>query len=147
MTTLTRYEPFNEMAPVRDLMERFFSDMWPSTSRAQSLARPLALDMFEAENEVVVKAALPGFTEKDVDVTVEQGNLTIRAHRSEDEDGNGNVRWVHRELWPGEYVRSVILPSGLQPEKAEAEFTNGILILHIPKAESARPKQIKISAK
>jgi HSP20 family protein len=146
---LTRWDPFAEMAPVREMMSRFFDDPYWGTTPMQSAVKPLALDVFETEDAVVVKAALPGFDEKDVDVTIEHGNLTIRARRADATTGNGtdNVRWVHRELWPGEYARSIILPGGLQADKSEATYNGGILTLHVPKAESARPRQIKVQAK
>lgn len=113
----------------------------------QSFTRPLALDMYEAEGEVVVKAALPGFSENDVDGTVENSNITIRARRPEAKAEDANIRWAHRELRAGEYARSSTLSNGLQGDKAEAFFSDGILTLRISKAEAARPRQIKITAK
>ena len=56
-------------------------------------------------------------------------------------------RWLRHELWSGEYARSVTLPDGLEHDRAQASYDHGVLTLHIPKAESAKPKQIKISAK
>lgn len=146
MTTLTRWDPFAEMTPVREMMSRFLEDSyWPA--RPQSYTRPLPMDMYEAENEVIVKAALPGYSEKDVEVTLENGSLTVRAHHVEPDASEGHVRWMHRELWSGDSGRTVILPSGLQGDKATATFTDGILVLSIPKAEAAKPRQIKIIGK
>jgi HSP20 family protein len=146
MTSLTRWDPFTEVSPVREMMDRFFGDgYW--YNRSQTYTRPLALDMYEAEDEIVVKAALPGYGEKDVDVTLENGSLTIRARKVDSVDDGTNVRWVHRELWSGEYARTIILPNGLQSDKSSATFSDGILTLRVPKAEAARPRQIKINAK
>lgn len=146
MTTLTRWGPFTEMSPAHEMMSRFFDEGF-RPARAQSYTRPLAMDMYEAENEIVVKAALPGYSEKDVEVTLENGTLTIRAHHTDVEAADGNVQWMHRELWSGDSGRTVVLPGGLQGEKSTAVYADGVLTLHIPKAEAAKPKQIKINAK
>ncbi len=150
-TMLTRYEPFVELAPVREWMDKVLSDgFWSTASRTQGDVRPLALDVFEAENDVVVKAALPGFSEKEVDLSLENDTLTIHARHAEeshDSQDGANIRWAHRELWAGEYARSITLPSGVQGDKAEAAYADGVLTVRIPKAEAARPKQIKINAK
>lgn len=131
---------------VRSAMERFMDDgSWPRL-RAGDAPRPVALDMYESDADLVVKAALPGFRPEDVEVTVEQGTLTIRARRTE-EKSDEKARWLYRELFQGEYARSITLPSGFHGDKAEATFDGGILTLRIPKAEEARPRQIKIAAK
>lgn len=130
---------------VGSLMERFFNDAFggPLPVRGTETAS-LPFDMYEVDSEVVIRAAVPGVHQDDVSLTVDHGRLTIRAKR------NGHAvegaRWLHREVWPGEYARSFMLPSGIQGDKATATYDDGILTVRIPKADSARPKEIKIGA-
>ncbi len=131
---------------VGSLMERFFNDALggPPSTRGNETAS-LPFDMYEVDSEVVIRAAVPGVQQDDVSLTVDHGRLTIRAKR----DGHAveGARWLHREVWPGEYARSFVLPSSIQGDKATATYDDGILTVRIPKADSARPKEIKIEAK
>lgn len=128
------------------MLDRMFEDgFWPRMARLNDAPRPLALDVYESDNDLVVQAALPSVRQDDVDITLEQGNLTIRARRTEDKKEE-NARWLHQELFHGEYARSIMLPTGYQGDKAEATFEGGLLTLRVPKAEAARPRQIKIAA-
>ena len=147
--TMLRWEPLSRPSPVGRYIHRFFDDMfWANRtfSATNGGARTLALNIYEGADEVVVKAALPGVEPDDVQITVEDGRLAIRAKVPGDAGDEGG-RWLRQELWSGEYARSVLLPPGLEHDRAQASYDHGVLTLRIPKAESARPKQIKISAK
>ncbi len=136
-TSILRWDPTVE-TPFRALTNRIMA------SNAGYAARPAALDMRESRDEYVIEVALPGIKSKDLDITLEQGHLTIRAVRSE--QTKAPEGFVHREIWPGEYSRSVFLSSQVDGDKAEASFADGILTLRIPKAEAAKPRRIKIKA-
>lgn len=141
--TLARWEPLTAMETLRNSIDRVFEDrFWPHIWRQEG-AEAFALNIYETGSEVVVKAALPGVRLEDVDITVEQGHLTIRARRGEQAEQE-NAHWLHHEFGAIEYTRSVMLPAGLKEEKGEATFENGVLTLKFPKEEEARPRQIKI---
>jgi HSP20 family protein len=147
MTMTRRPSPFSELVTLRQAMDRLFDDtvFRPFTSYSGNngdLAR-LPLDVKATSDSLVVEAALPGFAPEDVDITVENGTLTIRAEDKRDatsEDGG----WVVREISRGSVMRTVTLPTGLEADKAEATFEHGVLRLWFPKAEQTKPRQIRI---
>jgi HSP20 family protein len=95
-------------------------------------------------DELVVEAQLPGLKPEDVDITVENGTLTIRGESAEDREEKKGDFLVH-EIRRGVISRSITLPNGLQPDKAAATFDNGMLTLRIPKADEVKPRQIHIN--
>jgi HSP20 family protein len=125
-------------------MDRLFDDtvFRPYASGNGDVAR-LPLDVRTSPDALIVEASLAGYQPEDVDITVENGTLTIRAEdrtESTREDGD----WVVREIARGSVMRTVTLPTGLEADRAEATFEHGVLKLRIPKAEQTRPRQIRI---
>jgi HSP20 family protein len=105
-----------------------------------------ALDIYETADNVVVKAALPGVKPDEIDISVTGNTLTIKGEtKAETEVKKEN--YICQERRYGAFSRSVSLPGGILPDKAEASFENGVLILTIPKAEEVKPKTIKVKAK
>lgn len=146
MTLNRRPSPFSELVTLRQAMDRLFDDTvyrpFASYSGNGELAR-LPLDVRTSADALLVEASLPGYKPEDVDITVENGTLTIRAEdRSEESREEGN--WVVREIGRGSVMRTVTLPTGLEADKAEATFEHGVLKLRIPKAEQVKPRQIRI---
>ena len=147
MTIVRRPSPFGELVSLRQAMDRLFEDSFvrPTwTGRGWGEGAGLPLDVSRDANALHVEAALPGVKPEDVEITVENSTLTIRAEdrtdRSEDENG-----WVVREISRGSVMRSVTLPTGLEADKAEATFEHGVLKLRLPKAEQVKPRQIRIT--
>jgi HSP20 family protein len=145
MTNLTQWDPFTDLRQAMDqLFDQGFARPWrllPSTDPQAGFP----VDIWETEDALEVKAALPGLRPDDVEITFANGMLTIKAeHRPEAEEGQRNYH--RREISYGSHNRSFSLPVSLESDKAEARFENGMLHLRLPKAESVRPKQIKISA-
>lgn len=146
MTLTRRPSPFSELVTLRQAMDRLFDDtvFRPLTAYSAGDFARLPLDVRTTPDALFVEAALPGFAPEDVDITVENGTLTIRAEdrteRTDEEKG-----WVVREISRGSVMRTVTLPTGLEADKAEATFEHGVLKLRIPKAEQVKPKQIRIS--
>jgi HSP20 family protein len=147
MTITRRPSPFGELLSLRQAMDRLFEDSfvrpagWGS-SATESMSLPV--DVSTSADELTVQTALPGITPEDVDVTVENGTLTIRAEtRSERKDGEGD--YLVQEIRRGTFTRSIALPNGLEPDKATASFENGLLTLRIPRAEQVKPRQIRIT--
>ena len=104
-------------------------------------ARQPLVDVVETEDGYVLEAELPGMSEKNVDVSVEDNLLTVTARQEEQDDER---RYLMRERAGGEYRRSFVLPKDADRSKIEARFRNGILILEVKKLPEAKPRQIKI---
>jgi HSP20 family protein len=144
MTIVRRPSPFGELLSLRRAMDRLIDDDFFRPLAWNGDAGTPALDVSTTPDALVVEAALPGVKPEEVDVTVENGTLTIRGEtRSERQEGEGE--YLVREIRRGSFARAVTLPSGLEPDKATASFENGVLRLRIPKAEEIKPRQIKIS--
>lgn len=146
MTLVRRPSPLGEMQTLRQAMDRFFLDDYrPFRWLAGGLDGPaLPLDVTTTADAVTIEAALPGSKPEDVDITIENGTVTISG-RTADERKAEEGSYVVQEIRRGSFSRSVSLPNGLEPDKASATFDNGILRLEIPKAEQLKPRQIKIS--
>jgi HSP20 family protein len=147
MTIVRRPSPLGELVSLRQAMDRLFED---SFVRPRTLGfgfdagATLPLDITDTADALLIDAALPGFKPEDVDVTVENGTLTIRAEsRDERESKQGEA--VVREIRRGSVNRTVTLPTGLESDKATATFENGVLQLRIPRAEAVKPRQIRIT--
>jgi HSP20 family protein len=144
---IQRWEPFQEMVTLRNAMDRLFEDSFVRpTSWWSDGEGTLALDMSQTENDVIVKASLPGFKPDEVDISITGDTLAIKAeHKEETESKEGGYFLKERRY--GSFARVVNIPVGVKSEKAEASFENGVLTLTLPKAEEAKPKQIKVKAK
>lgn len=148
MTIVRRPSPIGELLSLRQAMDRLFEDSFVRPRGGWGFAsadgNALALDITSTADALVVEASLPGVQPDDVEITIENGALTIRGTSgAERREGEGD--FLVQEIRRGEFVRSVSLPSGLEPDKASATFENGILTLRIPKAEQVKPRQIRIS--
>jgi HSP20 family protein len=145
MTLVRRTSPIGELVSLRQAMDRLFEDSFvrgPLGGFDQ--AGTLPLDVTSTADALVVEAAMPGIKPEDVEITVENGTLTIRGqHREERKTGEGES--LVQEIRRSSVVRTVSLPQGLEPDKATASFEDGILKLSIPKAEQVKPRQIRIS--
>jgi HSP20 family protein len=106
----------------------------------------IPLEISENENEFVVKAALPGIRPEDVSITVHGDSLTIRGEIKAEQEKKGE-RYHLREIRYCQFERTVGLSAPVVADKAQVEFENGALMLRLPKAEEAKPKQIKLGAK
>ncbi|MCB9845179.1 MAG: Hsp20/alpha crystallin family protein [Phycisphaeraceae bacterium] len=103
----------------------------------------LALDIAETDSEVVVRASLPGFQKKDVDVEVHDGVLSITASRSEEHEEK-NERFYRKERRMGSVSRRVALPGSIEGHKAQAQLKDGVLEVRVPKTAEATPRKVNI---
>jgi HSP20 family protein len=146
---IERWHPFTELMSLRQAMDRLFEDSFVRPSRALEtigeLAAP-ALDVYQTPSEVVVKAALPGVKPEDVNIDITGDTLTVKG-QSKAEQEVKREDYLYQERRYGAFSRSVVLPSGLKSDKAEATMEDGVLTLTIPKAEEVKPKAIKVKAK
>jgi HSP20 family protein len=146
MTIVRRTSPLGELVSLRQAMDRLFEDSFvrPRAFGFGEGSVALPLDITSSTDALLVDASLPGFGPEDVDITVEDGTLTIRAEsHSERQATEGEV--LISEIRRGSMSRAVALPSGLEPDKATATFEHGVLHLRIPRAEAVKPRQIRIS--
>ena len=146
MNTITRWDQSRGLTSLQDQVNRLFEG---SFTRDRSDHSDLAtwappVDIYETENELVVKADLPDLQEKDIDVRVENNTLTIRGERKFEKDINED-NYLRVERAYGPFTRSFSLPNTVNSEDIHAEYRNGVLTLHMAKREESKPKQIKIS--
>src|SRR5271169_3849146 len=146
MSTITRWEPFRGLNTLQDQVNRLFEDTFNHgrSSQTDLAAWAPAVDIYETENELVVKADLPDLQEKDIDIRVENNTLTIRGERKFEKDVNED-NYLRIERAYGAFTRSFSLPNTVNSENIRAEYRNGVLTLHMAKREESKPKQIKIS--
>jgi HSP20 family protein len=146
MNTITRWDQSRGLTSLQDQVNRLFEG---SFTRDRSDHADLAtwappVDIYETENELVVKVDLPDLQEKDIDVRVENNTLTIRGERKFEKDVNED-NYLRVERAYGPFTRSFSLPNTVKSEGIHAEYHNGVLKLHMAKLEESKPKQIKIS--
>ena len=139
------WDPFREMVSLHDAMNSLLQDSYvrPGSKLADGGPAMLPLDISENENEFVVKASLPGIRPEDVQITAHGDTLTIRGELKAEEEKKDEHYHV-RERRFGQFQRTVRLSAPIIADKAQAQFDNGVLTLTLPKAEEAKPKQIKV---
>jgi HSP20 family protein len=145
---LIRWAPYRDMISLREAMDRMFEDGFVrdgSLPRDRNGLMSLALDVVETDDDLMVKATLPGIKAEDVDITIDNGMLTIQGEAQEEHTEEGE-RYHLRERRYGAFCRSVALPVGVDADKAKAEFENGVLTLTLPKTEEAKPKRITVKS-
>lgn len=141
--TITRHNPFRGFDETglqlfQDSLNRFFSE--PATARPWTPH----VDVVETENEILVKADVPGVDEKDIDIRLENGTLTLKGERKLEKDDT--EKGYHRvERGYGSFVRCFSLPTSVDPEKVGASYKAGVLTVTLPKKEAAKPRSIKVS--
>ena len=145
MRTIARWEPFRGVTTLQDQINRLFTDAFNRNGEQSSLsAWAPAVDIYETEHELVVKADLPDIDPKDLDIRVENNLLTIRGERKfEKKVSEENYLRVERSF--GSFARSFTLANTVNTDAIKAEYQNGVLTLAIPKREEAKPKQIKVN--
>ncbi len=136
-------DPFEEMFD--RMVERFFGE-WPGP-RLTGPARGWtpAVDMIDRPDAIVLRADLPGLEQKDVEVRVDDGTLTIRGERREEQEAREEDFYC-AERWTGSFERTISLPAGVDPDRIQATFRNGVLEVHIPKTQQAQAKKIEVKA-
>jgi len=147
MPNVVRWEPWNDLVSLRDAMDRLFEESVVSPRRwIPSGQEGLAIDVYETDETVVVKSAVPGVKAENLDITVVGDTLTIKGEFKE-EEGVEEQNYIRRERRYGSFCRSVSLPTVVDADNATAEFEDGVLTLSIPKSEAVKPKTIEIKKK
>ena len=149
MAELVRWSPARDMVSLREAMNRLFEESFLRPDLlgvGETAASALPLDMYETENDVVVKASVPGVKPEDIEVTVTGDLLTIKGE-FKSEEGTEKQNFIRQERRYGSFCRQLGLPASVDSGKAEASFENGILTLTLPKVEAVKPKTVKVVAK
>ena len=146
MSNLIRWEPAREMMTLREAMDRLFDDAFTRPLSLRDGWSAPAIDMYQTDDEIIVKAALPGFKPDEVQINITGEVLTLKGEVKQQEEKQERAWHMREQRW-GTFERSVVLPTDVVSEKAKAEFENGILTISLPKAEEVKPKVINIKAK
>ncbi len=145
MSSLIHWNPVRDAVSMSDMGDRLFNDAFFSRRNSGFSVSP-DMDVIEDDDNIVVKAELPGFKSEDVDVRVEGDLLTIRGeYHEESEKKEGQYHLKERRQ--NSFSRSIPLPVGVDADKAKAEFEHGVLTLTLPKNEDAKPRRISVTAK
>jgi HSP20 family protein len=141
--------PWEELERIEEEMEdmtRLFSRHFPWARMRERVNGWLpAVDMVERKDEILVRADLPGMHEKDIEVNVQDGMLTLRGERKEEREEK-DEDYYYCERSAGKFFRSLALPAGVDAEHVKATFKNGVLEVHVPRAKEAKAKKIEIKA-
>ena len=144
---VVRWDPFRDLNLLQDRMNRLFDDAgrgWRADEPAATTTWSPAVDIFETEGEIIVKAELPGMERKDITLHLENNVLSLRGERKfEKETKDENYHRIERSY--GAFSRSFSIPATVDEENIRAEYKDGVLNIVLPKKEQARPKQIKIA--
>jgi HSP20 family protein len=137
--SLTLYRPMR----IFEMLDRMYN---PDLDRPRAVI-PMAmpLDVVDGEDDYVVKAVVPGLKAEDLNIEIKDNVVTLTGETKEPETGKG--RYLMDEICYGKFARTLTIDGDLDGSKAEAHLENGLLTLRIPKAESAKPKVVKVLAK
>jgi len=148
MASLARWESFCDLVSLREVIDRLFDESFVCSWERQSTPageERLAMDMYTTDENVVVKAAIPGVKPEDINVSIVGDTLIIKGE-TRAEEKVAEEQYIHRECSYGAFNRSLTLPTQVVADEAEAEFEHGVLMLTIPK-EEAKSQTIKIKVK
>src|SRR5437764_931428 len=146
---LIRWEPVRELSTIQNEMNRLFNTFFETPTQGNGGSTTLRrwippMDLVETEGDFVLRADLPGLTQSDVNIELEDNILTISGERkSQHEERKEGYYRVERGF--GSFSRSLTLPEGVEPEGVKASFENGVLEVRIPKPEQRKPRKVAIS--
>jgi HSP20 family protein len=146
--SMVRFDPFRDLAVLQDRMNRLFNDAHSPRQTDDLMSRGTwtpAVDIYEVDGALVLKAELPEMRREDIDISVENSTLTIRGERKLDNEiKQENFHRIERAY--GSFVRSFSLPPTVDAGKIGAEYKNGVLSVKLPVREDAKPRTINIDA-
>ena len=147
MTLITRFDPFREFATLQDRMNRLLRDSRGPEGQDESLTTSAfapPLDVYEDEHSITLKIEVPGISEEDIDIRIENNTLTVHGERKfEKEEKEENYRRLERRY--GSFTRTFTLPNAVDQESVQADYEKGVLKIKLAKKEEAKPKQIKVN--
>jgi HSP20 family protein len=137
------------LGELRREMDRFFDDFWTASPTLRNLQHAdatwaPACDVEEGEDHYLLTLDMPGVPKDKIKLEIVDGHVTISGERHQEQKGRANGAW-YSERRQGKFQRSFALPVGVDADKVEANYQDGTLRVYVPKAESAKPRQIKIT--
>jgi len=147
MMELVRWNPLKEMSLLRNHFGRFFSDpFFPAEMAGNEGSRNVwpAVDIFEKDGKMVIKAELPGMDKKDISLDIQNDVLTLRGERKYENEVK-EENFFRKEMSHGTFVRSFTLLGDVDTDRIKAEFKDGILTVEVPSPETRKPKQITVN--
>ncbi len=140
---LVRWDPIRELDSLQGDMNRLFDRFFEGRTDRTSRRWIPAMDLVETDDHLVLRGDLPGMTEDDVNIEIKDNVLTVSGERkAEHEDKGEGYHRVERSF--GSFSRSLSLPQGIDPDKIEANFANGVLEVRVPKPAEAKPTRVQI---
>lgn len=143
---IVRWEPFEGLSRIQSRINDLFDDTF-GRSRAQQSATGIwfpAVDVLESKDAYLIRAELPGMKKEDFNLEIHDGSLTLSGERKLEQAADG-VEYHRVERLTGKFTRSFFLPQTVKSDAIKATYRDGILEIHVPKAEEAKPKQITVS--
>jgi len=141
---IVRWDPFGEMLRMQRDMDRIFSRVGASEPSGETVAWMPKIEVKRTGDDIVVRAELPGVDPADVDIELTDNVLTIKGERTAEEEKEGEG-WLVCETCYGSFERSLTIPEGVDASAITADYRNGVLEVHVPKAiEALKPKTTKI---
>ena len=145
MKTIDRWDPFRNLSTLQEQVNRLFETSYRGRNDNSALTTwAPAVDIYETENELVLKADLPEVNERDLDIQIENNMLTIRGERKFDHEVKED-NYLRIERTYGAFSRSFSLPNTVNTEAIKAEYKNGVLTVELPKRAESKPKQVKVN--
>ncbi|WP_069801937.1 Hsp20/alpha crystallin family protein [Thermogemmatispora onikobensis] len=146
MTTMVRFDPWREMMSLREAMDRLFEQTVVRPFFGTPFSPTMPLNVYETDQGYQVQALLPGVKPEDIDLTVQEHTLTIKARYPALVDEGKQVNWLLHEIGSGEYVRSITFAKPIVADQIETHYEHGLLTITVPVSEASRPKRIAITA-
>ncbi len=143
--SLLRWDPFADIAQLRDQMNRMFDQSISSYGREPVSARTWAppVDITETEDAITLHVEVPGINPEDINIQVEGGTITIKGERKFEKEEKG-TQFVRTERTYGLFQRSFTLGLPIKQQEVEATYNDGVLTVMLPKAEEVKPKQVQV---
>ena len=147
MASLVRWRPFRGPLGMHRVMGRMFDESWirPRNSWMRTTTGHLPVDMYQTEEDIKIKATMPGVAPEDIDISVTGDVLTIRGEVKREEESKDGT-YTNRERYHGLFQRSLLLPTLVVADEAETLYEHGVLTITLPKADEAKPRAIKVKA-
>jgi HSP20 family protein len=144
MNGITRWDPFRNISTLQEQVNRLFESNFSHNADSTLTAWAPSVDVYETENELVIKADLPEVVEKDLDVRIENNMLSIRGERKFEQKVK-EENYLRMERSYGSFSRSFALPNTVDTQAIKAEYADGVLTVTLPKHAESKPKQVKIN--
>ncbi|MHB0912916.1 MAG: Hsp20/alpha crystallin family protein [Armatimonadota bacterium] len=140
--SLARWEPFSELRRMREDMDRLFGSMWQPGAMMEGVVP--AIDVYEKDNNIMVKAEVPGLKKEDLEITATEDGITIRGEFRKEEEAR-EEGYVRRERRFGKFYRTIPMPTMIKPDEVKASFKDGVLEVTAPKSEEQKAKEKRVT--